>query len=96
MGYEIPCSHLRPVYWKEAQERHRLRHRDQRPPVRGPLLAQIAGRQKTFPQCLYVHTQEECKEKLKVLIVEMKAEIAEAKRRMDLGQGGQEGKTGKE
>ena len=30
-------------------------------------------------------TREECEEKLKVLIVEMKAEIAEAQRLMDLG-----------
>ena len=29
---------------------------------------------------VYAHTREECEEKLKVLIVEMKAEIAEAKR----------------
>lgn len=35
----------------------------------------------------YAHTREECEEKLKVLIVEMKAEIAEAQRLMDLGQG---------
>lgn len=41
--------------------------------------------------CVFVvqhaHTREECEEKLKVLIVEMKAEIAEAKRLMDLGEG---------
>ena len=36
---------------------------------------------------VYAHTREECEEKLKVLIVEMKAEIAEAKRLMDLGEG---------
>ena len=36
---------------------------------------------------VYAHTREECEEKLKVLIVEMKAEIAEAQRLMDLGQG---------
>lgn len=29
---------------------------------------------------VYAHTREECEEKLKVLIVQMKAEIAEAKR----------------
>lgn len=29
---------------------------------------------------VYAHTREECEEKLKTLIVEMKAEIAEAKR----------------
>ena len=33
------------------------------------------------------HTREECEEKLKVLIAEMKAEIAEAQRLMDLGEG---------
>ena len=46
----------------------------------------------------YAHTREECEEKLKVLIVEMKAEIAEAKRLMDLGEGDgrpPEGKEGK-
>ena len=41
--------------------------------------------------CVFVvqhaHTREECEEKLKVLIVEMKAEIAEAQRLMDFGQG---------
>ena len=41
--------------------------------------------------CVFVvqhaHTREECEEKLKVLIVEMKAEIAEAQRLMDLGEG---------
>ena len=36
---------------------------------------------------VYAHTREECEEKLKVLIVEMKAEIAEARRLMDLGEG---------
>ena len=36
---------------------------------------------------VYAHTREECEEKLKVLIVEMKAEITEAKRLMDLGEG---------
>ena len=36
---------------------------------------------------VYAHTREECEERLKVLIVEMKAEIAEAKRLMDLGEG---------
>ena len=33
---------------------------------------------------VYAHTREECEEKLKVLIVEMKAEIAEAKRLINL------------
>lgn len=41
--------------------------------------------------CVFVvqhaHTREECEEKLKVLIVEMKTEIAEAQRLMDLGEG---------
>ena len=36
---------------------------------------------------VYAHTREECEEKLKVLIVEMKAEIAEAQRLKDLGEG---------
>ena len=36
---------------------------------------------------VYAYTREECEEKLKVLIVEMKDEIAEAKRLMDLGEG---------
>ena len=36
---------------------------------------------------VYAHTREECEEKLRVLIEEMKAEIAEAKRLMDLGDG---------
>ena len=45
--------------------------------------------------------REECEEKLKVLIVEMKAEIAEAQRLKDEGKGdgrpieGKEGKRGK-
>ena len=47
---------------------------------------------------VYAHTREECEEKLKVLIVEMKAEIAEAQRLMGLGEGDgrpPEGKEGK-
>ena len=36
---------------------------------------------------VYAHTREECEEKLKVLIMEMKVEIAEAQRLMDLGEG---------
>ena len=36
---------------------------------------------------VYARTREECEEKLKVLIVEMKAEIAETKRLKDLGEG---------
>ena len=36
---------------------------------------------------VYAHTREECEKKLKALIVEMKAEIAEAPRPMDLGKG---------
>ena len=35
---------------------------------------------------VYAHTREECEEKLKVLIVEMKAEIAEAQRPKDMGE----------
>lgn len=47
---------------------------------------------------VYAHTREECEEKLRVLIVEMKAEIVEAQRLMDLGEGDGsplEGKEGK-
>ena len=36
---------------------------------------------------VYAHTREECEEKLKVLIVEMKDEIAEAQRLKDMGKG---------
>ena len=36
---------------------------------------------------VYAHTREECEEKLKVLIVEMKAEISEAQRMKDEGKG---------
>ena len=36
---------------------------------------------------VYAHTREECEEKLKVLIVEMKAEIAETQRLKNLGEG---------
>ena len=36
---------------------------------------------------VYAHTREECEEKLKVLIMEMKAEIAEAQRLKNLGEG---------
>ena len=36
---------------------------------------------------IYAHTREECEEKLKVLIAEMKAEIAEAQRLKDLDEG---------
>ncbi len=39
---------------------------------------------------VYAHTREECEEKLKVLIVEMKAELAELKK-----QKAKDGKTGK-
>ena len=35
---------------------------------------------------VYAHTREECEEKLKVLIAEMKAEIAEAQRLKNLGE----------
>ena len=36
---------------------------------------------------VYAHTREECEEKLKQIIMEMKAEIAEAQRLKDLGEG---------
>ena len=45
---------------------------------------------------VYAHTREECEEKLKVLIVEMKAEIAEAKWLKDLGEGDGRPTEGKE
>ena len=51
---------------------------------------------------VYAHTREECEEKLKTLIVEMKAEIAEAQRLKDMGEGNgrppgeKKGKWGKE
>ena len=35
---------------------------------------------------VYAHTREECEEKLKTLIVEMKAEIVEAQRLKDMGE----------
>ena len=35
----------------------------------------------------HAHTRKECEEKLKVLILEMKDEIAEAQRLKDLGEG---------
>ena len=50
---------------------------------------------------VYAHTREECEEKLKVLIAEMKAEIVEAQRLKDEGKGdgrpieGKEGERGK-
>ena len=53
---------------------------------------------------VYAHTREDCEEKLKTLIVEMKAEIAEAQRLKDLGKGdgsppeekkGKQGKKGR-
>ena len=47
-------------------------------------------------KCVYAHTREECEEKLKTLIVEMKAEIAEAQRLMDLGEGNGQPPEGKE
>ncbi len=40
-----------------------------------------------YKTIVYAHTRKECEEKLKALIVEMKAEIAEAKRLKDLGEG---------
>ena len=45
---------------------------------------------------VYAHTREECEEKLKVLIVEMKAEIVEAQRLKDLGEGDGRPTEGKE
>ena len=45
---------------------------------------------------VYAHTREECEEKLKVLIVEMKAEIVEAQRLKDSGEGDGRPTEGKE
>ena len=42
---------------------------------------------KKYSRNVYAHTREECEEKLKVLIAEMKAEIAAAKRMMEMGKG---------
>ena len=42
---------------------------------------------KKYARNVYARTREECEEKLKVLIVEMKAELAEAQRLKDLGEG---------
>ena len=42
---------------------------------------------KRIAKNIYATTREECEEKLKVLIAEMKAEIAEAKRMMEMGKG---------
>lgn len=39
----------------QAQVRHRLRHRNQRPSLRGALFSQMARRQKARPQCLRSH-----------------------------------------
>ena len=59
---------------------------------------------KKYARNVYAHTREECEEKLKVLIVEMKEEIAEAQRLKDEGKGdgrppekekGKRGKKGK-
>ena len=45
---------------------------------------------------VYAHTREECEEKLKTLIVEMKAEIVEAQRLKDLGESDGRPTEGKE
>ena len=45
----------------------------------GPLFAHVDRRQEARRN-VYAHTREECEEKLKVLIVEMKAELVELKR----------------
>ena len=39
----------------QAQIRHRLHQRDQRPSLRRPLLSHVARRQKARPQCLCPH-----------------------------------------
>lgn len=59
------------------------------------------ARRKKHARNVYAHIHEECEEKLKVLIVEMKAEIVEAQRLKDLGKGdgsppeGKKGNRGK-
>lgn len=53
---------------------------------------------KKLSRNVYAHTREECEGKLKVLIIEMQAEIAEARRLKELGKGDgdpPEGKKGK-
>ncbi len=53
---------------------------------------------KKLSRNVYAHTREECEEKLKMLIAEMKAELAELKRLKDLSKGDDsplEGKKGK-
>lgn len=52
----------------------------------GRLLPKMADGKK-HSHNVYAHTREECEEMLKVLIVEMKAEIAEVRRLKDLGKG---------
>jgi len=60
---------------RHAQARRRLHRRAHRPPVRGPLLARLARRKK-HARNVYAHTGEECEEKPKELIVQVKKEIA--------------------
>ncbi len=53
---------------------------------------------KKLSRNVYAHTREECEEKLKVLIAEMKAELAELKRQKVKGEAQiqtAEGKKGK-
>ena len=42
---------------------------------------------KKYSRNVYAHTREECGEKLKLLIAEMKTEIAAAKRMLEMGKG---------
>ena len=62
-----------------AQARHRLHRRAGRPPVRGPL-SPVWPDGKKHARNVYAHTREECEEKLKELIVQMKKEIAKEKK----------------
>ena len=51
-GGKAENDRLQALCGPQAQIRHRLRLRDQRPSLRGTLLAQVARRQETRPQCL--------------------------------------------
>ena len=65
---------------RHAQARHRLCQRAGRPPVRGPL-SPVWPDGKKHARNVYAHTREECEEKLKELIVQMKKEIAKEKKK---------------
>lgn len=85
-GGKAENDRLQALCRPQAQIRHWLRHRDQRPSLEGRYSPKWPDGKK-HARNVYAHTREECEEKLKVLIKEMKAEIAEAKRLMDEGKG---------